>query len=240
MKKQCFLIPQGPPGPENNEKTKENEGFGSLRPISILESRSWSPRVPESRSRSPSPGVLSPGVPESRSPGVPESIPWSWTPRVARRPAVPESILESRSPRVEPGVLESQIRTFKCPSRFPSPPQPKTFKNEDSNSKTIRFYYIDLCMSLGTRAPCFSNGVSMNFLFLGHTELLPGHTELLLGRTTWRLGGWTRRLGGHTECRGGRTKRLGDRTGRPGCRTKRLGGWSRASWTPDWASWRPD
>ena len=31
-KKVWFLIPQGPPGHGNIEKTKENEGFGSLRP----------------------------------------------------------------------------------------------------------------------------------------------------------------------------------------------------------------
>ena len=39
-------------------------------------------------------------------------------------------------------------------------------------------------MGLKAKKYCFSNGISMNFVFLGHTELLPGHTELLPGRTT--------------------------------------------------------
>ena len=51
-------------------------------------------------------------------------------------------------------------------------------------------------MGLKAKKYYFSNGISMNFVFPGHTELLPGHTELLSGRTTWRLGGWTERLGG--------------------------------------------
>ena len=39
-------------------------------------------------------------------------------------------------------------------------------------------------MGLKAKKYDFSNGVSMNFVFPGHTELLPGHTEFLLGRTT--------------------------------------------------------
>ena len=39
-------------------------------------------------------------------------------------------------------------------------------------------------MGLKAKKYYFSNGISMNFVFPGHTELLPGHTELLPGRTT--------------------------------------------------------
>ena len=36
-------------------------------------------------------------------------------------------------------------------------------------------------MGLKAKKYYFSNGISMNFVFLGHTELLPEHTEVLPG-----------------------------------------------------------
>ena len=43
-------------------------------------------------------------------------------------------------------------------------------------------------MGLKAKKYYFSNGISMNFVFLGQTELLPRHTELLQGRNmaSWR------------------------------------------------------
>ena len=56
-------------------------------------------------------------------------------------------------------------------------------------------------MGLKAKKHYFSNRISINFVFPGHTELLPGHIELLPGHTKLlpgRLGGRTGRLGGRT------------------------------------------
>ena len=49
----------------------------------------------------------------------------------------------------------------------------------------MRFYKVfdakSVPMGLKAKKHYFSNRISMNFVFPGHTELLPGHTELLPG-----------------------------------------------------------
>ena len=53
-------------------------------------------------------------------------------------------------------------------------------------------------MGLKAKKYYFSNGISMNFVFPGHTELLPGHTELLSGHTEL-IPGHTELFSRHTE-----------------------------------------
>ena len=48
-------------------------------------------------------------------------------------------------------------------------------------------------MGLKAKKHYFSNRISVNFVFPGHTELLPGHAPWCLGGPTGRLEGWTRR-----------------------------------------------
>ena len=93
-----------------------------------------------------------------------------------------------------PGVLETRLSVLEARLGVVRRP------GSTSCCIPMRFYKVFGVktgpMGLKAKKYDFSNGISINFAFPGHAELLLGHTELLPESPTGHLGGRTERLGG--------------------------------------------